>query len=239
MKKQHKIFIGCPTHDGRIHYRTAQALYDQASRHHQLFISVTQTSLINWNCNQLWCQALNMMAQHKFRYFAMLHSDVAPSAMWLDELVDIAEERDAAMLSACIAIKDEGGDISVGISNPFNDHWNHRRVGKDMLQHLPETFSMQDIVQKFPMVLESSKLLVNTGCCIVRLDNDWAHKLSFKGSDKIILNANSQFQAVVDPEDWNFSRQVGEHGAVLATTVVRCDHVGTKAYSIDLPESDE
>jgi GT2 family glycosyltransferase len=228
-----KVFIACPTHDGRIHFKTAEALYDQASRVHELFIEVGSTSLLNWNCNQMLCRALNMRAQHSFTWFAMLHSDVAPEPMWLDKLIDIAEKEGADMLSACIAIKDESGDVSTGISNPLNDHWNLSRINKILLSdtYLPETFDIEDVQNVFKRSIHpESKLLVNTGCCIVRMD--LASQVLFQGEDRIIINGEGQYEAHVDSEDWNFSRQVNDLGGkVMATYAVKCQHVGVKAYT--------
>lgn len=228
------VYIGCPTHDGRIHYKTSMMLYDQASKDHQLIIRIGQTSLLNFNCNIMLAEVLNMRAQYDIKWFAMLHSDVVPEPYWLDKLIKIAEEKNCDMLSACIAIKDDGGDVSTGISNPYNNHWNYMRLNFDMLSQLPETFSRDDL--QFPGVNEhDSKLLVNTGCCVIRMDKPWSHQLCFKVTDKIIVNHDAKFQAIVDPEDWDMSKQVHDAGGlVMATTAVKCDHVGQRAYPVRL-----
>jgi hypothetical protein len=225
------VFVACPTHDGRIFFKTAEALYDQCSREHQLFISIGQTSLLNFNCNGLWAQALNMAHRHKMKWFAMLHSDVVPEHYWLDKMISLAEQHDADMLSACVAIKDEGGDVSTALSNPANDHWSWMRLGPGALVQLPETFSKEDL-QKLN-IDSNCKLLVNTGCCIIRLNREWSPKVLFKSVDRMIINEQNQFQALADPEDWNISRQIDEHGGkVMATRAISCAHIGTKSYQV-------
>ena len=63
-----KILIGIPTHDGRIDGGTAMAAYATASKH-PVSVVRAQSSLIDQNCNSLWCAA-------RMRYFARPASDV-------------------------------------------------------------------------------------------------------------------------------------------------------------------
>lgn len=225
------VFLGCPTHDGRIHYKTAQRIYDNASERHRLLISISQTSLLNWNCNQLWCLALNASPVHNIKWFAMLHSDVVPEAYWLDKLIDIAEKHNAAMLSVCIAIKDASGDVSAGISNPDLEHFNMRRLKLQNLTGGPDAFDKEYLRQRFGYAPDFDfRLLVNTGCMIVRVDQPWSKNLIFKSEERIFINDNQQYQSIADPEDWNFSRQVANYGRVMATTAIKADHIGNWAF---------
>jgi len=226
-----KVFIACPTHDGRINIGTAQALYMLASEKYDSHIAHNNVSLINWNCNQLWCRALNMRAEHNIKWFAMLHSDVIPEPLWVDKLIALAEANGLDMLSAACAIKDDSGDTSTGISNPSNNHWNMRRISiadLNICAILTAKHFQNGMMHSEEML---PKLLVNTGCCIVRLDQPWSEKVIFKTEERI-TKIGTFFEAHTDSEDWNFSRQVHDLGGIVGvTTLVKTKHVGGKQFS--------
>src|SRR5262245_31348797 len=113
-----KVFLACPTHEGRLDAGCARGLYGSATRKHQLFISLHATSLLCQNCNALWAEALNQRRDNGFEWFAMLHSDVDPEYCWLDRMIDIAEESGADLLSAVIPIKDKRGLTSTAVASP-------------------------------------------------------------------------------------------------------------------------
>jgi len=208
------VFLGCPTHDGRIESGTATGLR-QASQKHTIIQMVNRSSLLAYNCNQLWCAALNMLDQYQLRWFAMLHSDVVPESNWLDKMIDIAEENNVDLLSAVVPIKDESRTVSmaIGTEDPF----------KSRRMHITEV-CIQNI--------SAESLRVNTGCMICRIDRPWSDKLFFQISDRITLEKGS-WMAEVEPEDWFFSRQVEAYGGVvMATQKIELTHVGTKHYRL-------
>jgi len=230
-KSPQNVFIACPTHDGRITVGTAQALYDLATKKYRTFIATNNVSLINWNCNQLWCKAMNMREEHGMKWFAMLHSDVIPEPYWLDKLIEIAEQYDIDMLSASVAIKDDSGDTSTGVSNPANNHWNGRRISIKEME--PFTVLTSNFF-KTPIMASPEdlpKLLVNTGCCIIRMDQPWSDKVIFR-TDEVIRKINGKYEAFTDSEDWNFSRMVHDLGGKVGVTPqVKTKHVGGKQFS--------
>lgn len=213
-----KIFIGCPTYDGRIDAYTARALFQNATKRFDAYVSIGQFSLLNLNCNRLWCEALNLRKELGLKWFAMLHADVIPEPDWLDKLVYHAEKHDAVMMSVVVPIKDSSETVSTAIGNPING-WALNKLTLDDLQNLPVTFSIKDT--QFPGL----KLLVNTGCMVVRVDQDWSDRVLFRSEERIV-RLNGRYEAQADPEDWNFSRQVGQYGKVMATQAVKVEHVG-------------
>ncbi len=212
------VFLGCPTHDGRIESDTATALRHATAGKHSIVQMVNRSSLLAYNCNQLWCMALNAREQHKIKWFAMLHSDVVPENNWLDKLIDIAEKNNADLLSAIVPIKDERGMVSTALLNHHNP-FEH----KVLYTPLPETEILE---------IGEFKLVVNTGCMICRLDQPWSDKVWFEINDKIYLE-KGEWKAAVEPEDWFFSRKVHELGGkVMATRAIDLVHVGRKDYKL-------
>src|SRR5262245_1253458 len=100
-----KVFLACPTYDGRLDAGCARGLYGAATRRHQLFIQLHARSLLCQNCNALWAEALNQRREQGFEWFAMLHADVDPELWWLDRLIEEAEQHGADLLSTVIPIK--------------------------------------------------------------------------------------------------------------------------------------
>lgn len=216
-----------PTHDGRINTGSAQSLYANNSQIHDVYIKVGTVSLLNWNMNQLWADALNMHEEHPdMKWFAMLHSDVYSEAYWIDKLIDVAEKYQIDMLSAAVAIKDDSGDTSTGLSNPMNDHWNLKRVSIDDIQKFDG-----EVITAYGMP-NGQKLLANTGCMICRLDKPWSSEVLFKTEERLHRNSLGHWEAFCDSEDWNFSRQVHDRGGIVAvTSAVKTWHVGRKVFA--------
>jgi hypothetical protein len=66
----------------------------------------------------------------------------------------------------------------------------------------------------------------------LRIDREWSENISFAITDRIALDSNNQFTAVVQPEDWALSEVVANHGGkVMATKAIRAQHIGTANYS--------
>lgn len=227
------IFIACPTHDGRIDARTAKSIYQTASQKHSLVISVQASSLLTHNCNGLWCAALNMRTKHNLKWFAMIHSDVIPEPFWLDKLVDIAEHHKADMLSVVIPIKSPDGITSTAISKAGGTGVFKRLTQTEVLHpQFPETFDINAFINVGYHFLGSErKLLVNTGCMIVRIDQLWSDEVYFTINDQIDRQFGT-YVANVEPEDWFFSRMVAEKGGrVMATKAIQVTHMGSSGYN--------
>jgi GT2 family glycosyltransferase len=236
------IFLGCPTHNGQIEHRTIKSLFTEASANHRVLVKVHQTSLLAAGCNQMLCDALNGVQGESFKWFAMLHSDIAPEALWLDKLIDLAEANGADLLSAVVPIKNSEGVTSTAISFPGDPFTRFARLTQRQIRRkgFPTTFDVKGALVYFnpytphyPEPLADSILLVNTGCMVVRLDKPWSHELYFTIRDRIVRTMNG-FEAHVEPEDWFFSRRVHELGGkVMATSAVAVEHVGSYAYRND------
>ena len=230
MTKTQKVFLAMPTHDGRINSGSAQSLYANNSQVHDVYIKVGTISLLNYNMNKLWADALNMHEEHPdMKWFAMLHSDVYSEPYWIDKLIEIAEKYQIDMLSAAVAIKDDSGDTSTGISNPQNDHWNLKRISIDQIQ----LFERDMKVPLSAMAFDYNQiLLANTGCMICRIDKPWSSEVLFKTEERLHRNGLGHWEAFCDSEDWNFSRQVHDRGGIVAvTSAVKTWHVGRKVFA--------
>jgi len=138
-------------------------------------------SLLACNFNKLWCTALNMVhAGERVDYFAMLHDDIGCEDFWLDKLIAELEEKQLDVLGVVVPIKDTRGVTSIALHHE-GDNWNPecRLTMRDVYQ-LPETFTSAD-VGGFP-------LLLNTGCWVVKWNQEWCRKVHFTINDRIIFD---------------------------------------------------
>jgi len=177
--------------------------------------------------------ALNLYEEGKVTHFAMLHGDISPDSNqhWLDILLDIMDEKGAAVVSAVSPIKDFRGVTSTGIGDP-NDPWGafRRFTMKEVLTQLPETFDAAD--SGYP----DKVLLHNTGCWVADLSHPFFHETNQDGSlrhffefpERIVRNKEGKWEHQQESEDWHFSRQLWEAGVynTWITRKVRFMHKG-------------
>lgn len=192
-------------------------------------------SLLANTFNQFWCDALNLQeAGEDIRYFAMLHDDIVPDAGWLDTLMEDLLSSGADLLAAVVPLKDTTGVTSTAIDNPNDPFKVERRLTMREVYTLPSIFDSADC--GFPDRL----LLANTGCWVCRFDRDWRKatnpdgslKIHFTINDQVRKTADGKWRAFVDPEDWNFSRQVGQLGGkVMCSRRVGLSHYGFIPFS--------
>lgn len=129
-------------------------------------------SLLACNFNRLWCHALNRVHRgERVDYWAMLHDDVGPETFWLDKLIDELEASDLDVLGVAVPIKDSHGRTSIAVHHE-GDNWSPecRLTMRDIFE-LPETFTSDDLGGK--------KLLLNTGCWVVKWSQEWCRKIHF------------------------------------------------------------
>lgn len=227
------VFLGCITHDARIDMNTAKVLFTEASKQHDVLVKIHQSSLLAKNCNELWCDALNMRAQYNLKWFVLLHSDVRPEPFFIDKLIELAESHEVDLLSVALPIKDERGLTSTAISHKYDAFKTAGRITQKQLKQLPEVFSAQDVALTFPDQFKDAGdyLLANTGCMLVRLDMPFSEFVAFTINDKI-ENIGGRFVTSVEPEDWFFTRYAAQLGArVRVTSAIKAFHVGTMAYN--------
>lgn len=235
--KMDKTFLGLPMADERISIITAHAATGCGAR----VVCPMISSLLNFNCNRLLARALSLRKEQGFKWFAMLHADVEVGPPWLDTLIDMANQHGADMLSAVIPIKGPSGLTSTAIYNR-DEGGQHMRLTLRQVNSpgFPEVFDVNGAVDALkPLVPEplrarlvASRLLVNTGCMILRLDQPWSHTLEFCCEDAIEF-VNDAWVATVLPEDWVLSLQVAQNGGKVMAAKMPCTHVGTERFPSD------
>jgi predicted O-methyltransferase YrrM len=212
-------------------------------------------SLLANTFNQAWCGALNYQKHGRdITHFAMLHDDVVPLDGWLATLLEDLRDSGADLVSACIPIKDQRGLVSTAIDDPSDPFCVERRLTMEEVFYLPSVFMAKDT--SYP----DRMLLVNTGCWVCHFTRPWRFRGHFEINDRIVyrlpdgrrllqeeaarlaerdLLPPGEWSSEVDPEDWNFSRQIQRAGAVVAASRrVVVSHVGILPYPNNHPWGD-
>ena len=218
------VYIGIPTYDGRVHKNLTNALQRAAMRRVSKTTSIITCSILPRAFNLLFAHALNER-RNGTTHFCLLHDDVVPQPLWLDEMLGLMKKHQADVLSVVIPIKNEKGltstalDVGIGDEDP---HWRVKRL------------TLTEIYNNYEPTFTDEKLLVNTGLMLVDLSKPWVENVWFAFEDKIIPDPKvpGNFKAVGVSEDWFFSRRARELGAKLfATREVAVRHVGSADYS--------
>lgn len=228
------VYIALPTYDGTGNTAgTIQALLGTQQRFRY---RVNTASLIGFNFNWMWCEALNGRRTQDHRWFAMLHADVIPTGRWIDDMISEAERYNADVVSAVIPIKGPDGATSTSLADS-DEPWDPiLRLTQAQVNHesFPTTFDAAGCVKALaelpePLRIETSatRLLVNTGCFVARLDRPWSEQVRFTVRDRIYRDAAGNFLNGTIPEDWGFSCDVARLGGrVMATKAVHVVHRG-------------
>lgn len=233
------VFIGQPNYDGTMHAGCAEGIYLSGTKRNRL-IFANPMSLVSHNCNHIYVNALNRREEDNLEWLALLHSDIRPSAWWIDTLIEEADRVGADLMAACAHIKDDRGIYSVAISDP-NFPWTPftRLTSKQVLHpSFPDTFDLEiaaNALEQLPPGLRvedvpRSTLQVNTGCCIIRLNTPIAEKFYFDQRDTI-FHDGTQWIAKTQSEDWRFSDRVASLGGrVFGTKKVQLYHYGNAEF---------
>jgi len=228
---ERKVFLAFPCY-GLVHFEAVEACYRACAQTPVAFYRSSDSRLPH-NFNKLWCAALNSRQQHRWSHFAMLHSDVAPEAHWLDMLIDEQERLGVDVMAAVIPIKDSRGLTSTGVWNPETGQV--RRLTMAEVMQLPETFTadeVADLLQPQQRVRVDMPLLVNSGCWVCRWNTFWPEKVVWRFVDEIWQSEDGRFQARTMSEDWDMSRQMAELDLkVAATRKVLVVHYGSEGWS--------
>lgn len=213
MIKEPKVVIGVPSYDGKIDFRTANAIMQAGNTEH--LIDFNATSLLAYTFNHLWCNALNAK-QKGYTHFLMVHADIVPEVGFMDKMLAIMEKNNAHILSAIVPIKNATGLTSTAIDT---DQWHPPRFTMKQLAQMPPTFTAR-------------KLLVNTGLMLVDIRDTWVYQIHFTINDKLERDNNGFYKPMSQPEDWNFSREARRLGAnrIFATREVKLAHLGHLDY---------
>lgn len=184
------------------------------------YVETSSFSILPHNFNILWTNALNMRPQ--ITHFCMLHDDIDIQTMWwLDLMMDIMNEHEADILSVISPIKDKRGLTSTALET--DDYWKPKRLTMFEAMERPKTFT-------------NKKLLINTGCMLVDIRNDWVEKIAFKFETEIVKSMTTNKLTPRNmPEDWLFSIAAKKHGAkIYATREIELHHIGQSAFANNL-----
>jgi SAM-dependent methyltransferase len=226
------VFFGVPTYKYDAHSALLGCIL-QMSRKHNLMYSSVDSSACCVTFNALLIQALESHERGGADWFLLWHSDIIPEPFFVDKMVDIAEQKNADILSVVVPIKDEKGLTSTALDEQIDPElstdWRVRRL------------TMAEIMGRKPVngrVLEPTftdpKLLLNTGLMLVRLSAPWVKDIYFHFEDKIV-RVNGRRRAVLMPEDWMFSKDARKLGCTSqwATRQIRVEHAGAQRYPND------
>ncbi len=207
--------------------------------------------------NALWAQVLNTFESGQCTHVAMLHSDIAPQAGWVDILIDEMEELKLDFLSVACSMKDDRAICNCGIGREDNRWGAWRRLAVKELPKLPPTFNLSDLKRHGfcgPASGHGDKVLLhNTGCFVadLRCQAFWQqyttsgvergdnHKHDeddlfawFNFPTKVCRDkASGRWVNQRESEDWFFSRQLHKLKARTAITrKVSLTHVGFKGF---------
>lgn len=217
-----KILVGTPTYDGMVANTGALLISKENDRVPKSLTYIKmKTSLLTQSFNIIWATALNLKQDPGLTHLLMLHADVIPVGNdWIDTLLEEMEATQADVLSAIIPIKDDRGLTSTAIDT---DPW------------CPTRITLHQAINEMPTSWTSKDVLLNTGLMLVDFRKNWVTDICFTIKDKLVIRPDGRWAAMVEPEDWNFSRQCHALGLKLvATRVVDVKHQGTKDYCSDM-----
>ena len=165
--------------------------------------ATVSSSLLTHGFNKMWCAALTLRKEHGITHFGMIHDDIGAPVGWADVLMDEMEKFDADLVSAVVPIKDDRGITSTAIDTG------------DMFS--PTRLTMTEVFERDETFTESG-LLANTGLWVCRIDRPWSEKVIFRQTDQMVKTDDGRFVARTSPEDWDFSRQLHQHGCKIYCT---------------------
>jgi hypothetical protein len=223
---ERKVFLAFPCY-GLAHFEAVEACY-RACAQTPVALYRSQDSRLPHNFNKLWCAALNSRKQHGWTHFAMLHSDVAPEAGWLDALIDEQERLGVEVMATVIPIKDRRGLTSTGVWN--KETGQVRRLTMAEVMQLPETFTASEVADLLQSGVDMP-LLVNSGCFVCAFTTRWPERVVWRFMDEIVHHGDQRFEARTMSEDWDMSRQMAQLGVKVAVTrKVLLVHYGSEGW---------
>lgn len=219
MSSDRKIFLGMPGY-GKQTAAAGRAFWRASRDMDSVCLEYQAGSLLACNFNKLWCTAMNMVHHGKrVDYFAMLHDDIGCEDFWLDKLIDELEAKQLNVLGVVVPIKDHRGMTSIALHED-GDNWEvNCRLSMHDIYQLPETFTEADV---------GKQLLLNTGCWVIKWNQEICRQLHFEINDRIIFDRPMNcYRPQVESEDWCFSRNMNELGLRIgATRKIAVKHEG-------------
>ncbi len=211
-----KIMAGLPSYDGtRWNGLAVGALLMSG-----VDVYEASSSLLAAAFNRCLAEALNRR-DDGVTHFLLLHADVVPRQMiWVKQLWKEFKDNNCQVLSAAIPIKNIAGITSTGWET--DNIWRPRRLSLTEIHDRPVTWT-------------HPKLLLNTGMLLMDITQPWAEKVCFTINDQIRKTPEGKFEVDVESEDWNFSRQLKEHGVDLwVTRRIAINHIGRNHWRNDV-----
>ena len=226
-----RVFLACPRY-GQVEWEVAVAVMQASQGKHDVCVKPSSVSLLAYNFNRLWCEALNRREELNLTHFAMLHSDIGPEAWWLDTMIEEQQRMGVDVLSAIVPIKDRKGSTSTGILDIETGAV--QRFSLQEVHDMPVSFTIADTSQPEKI------LAINTGLWVCDFTKPWVERICFHIHDHIQQRADGQWEACVLSEDWDFSAQLVKLGLKIgATRAVRLSHFGRAEYNNDCPWGEE
>ncbi len=213
------LLIANPSYNASVQNLRAQLAAYAASPGRTIHSFELASSLLTWCFNSAWATALNLKEQEGLTHFLLWHADIRPRGDdWLDRFVAEMEATEADVLSAIVPIKDQRGLTSTAADT---DPWRPIRITQRQAHDLPETWT-------------APWLLFNTGLMLVDFRKPWVYDVCFTMNDRIVRDERGMWTAMVEPEDWHFSRQCRQLGVrALVTRKIVVDHFGTGCWGSD------
>lgn len=225
-----RIVLVMPRYNGQCHFEAATAFYHplKAGSPHQIVAPMSPASSLLACCfNMGWAHAVDLYEAGKADAIAMIHSDQAPEPGWIDILEDERVANGADIMSAVCPIKDDRGLTSTAVDDS-GCIWRPRRLTMNEIMKLPTTFGDAEA---------GGQLLLNTGLWILQLgpwcldrNPDGSMRHCFRITDMVRKEGDRRVSRV-QPEDWDFSRQLRSRGLkLMATRAVQVNHWGETRY---------
>src|SRR5213593_259218 len=105
-----KLYLAMPGYRGGIHNADAVAMLLTQHRDWDIIYQNTNQSLLTYNFNLMWADALNKRDEGRVTHFLMLHTDVQPKIPdWAGVLMREMDRFHADVMSAVIPIKNTDG----------------------------------------------------------------------------------------------------------------------------------
>ena len=215
------VLLGLP-HNGTVsakrQYCLTEATTDESVR---LLTSDVCSSLLAYGHNCLVAAAKNERPD----YFAILHSDVVPTAGWINQLID--DLGDGEVIHAPVLLKNRKGLTSTAIAyghSPMS--MPNRRLTLRQLADLPAVFGAAEARK-----MGGNYVLPNTGCMLIKCSSwfyDWP---GFQMHDTIVKQGDEYVARTVS-EDWTFGYWLGHRGLECKVSQnVKTTHYGTAKFS--------
>lgn len=184
----------------------------------RMFPRARSASLLNWNFNWLWSECLNRRAEFGFTHFAMKHDDIEPlEPGWGNLFIEESERLGLDLISAVVPIKDDRGVTTTAIRDATTGRL--RRLTMREVMRLPETFTINDVLEAGIRLDGDEVLLVNTGLWLARLDRPWVERFpGFHCHDEVRQDQEGKYRAIVMSEDWTASEWWNRRGVKYAAT---------------------